>query len=850
MKIGTLGAVLLTGLVGCAPARVAPEAAPAPAGAAPEVSAAVHWARSAAEHRAIFVQTYRSASEAVRELAAGRQPGDWAVVLDADETVLDNSAFQLRLERSGESYSEEIWNDWVREEAATPLPGAVEFTGLVRSLGGRVAIVTNREEEVCEETRRNLAAIGVVADAVLCRGDTGDKNPRFEALRSGDGTGLPPLELVMWVGDNVGDFPGASQDLRRAPVNALAEVGRRWFVLPNPMYGSWESEPVREELAGSADPHSYARPGEARVKHVDLDLVADFETRRLSGTAALDIERAPGAEAVVLDTRDLDIRGITDGSGAPLEWELGAADAILGAPLYVRLRPDTRRVVVEYATSHDAGALQWLTPEQTAGKRHPYLFSQGQAILTRTWIPTQDSPGIRQTYSARITVPAELRAVMSAEMLTPDGEPVSDGRAFRFRLDQAVPPYLIAITVGDIAFQPLGPRTGVYAEPSVLERAAYEFADLEQMVEAAESLYGPYRWGRYDLLVLPPSFPFGGMENPRLTFATPTILAGDRSLVSLVAHELAHSWSGNLVTNADWSGFWLNEGFASYFENRIMEAMYGENVADMLNVLAWQGLMAEVADLPPGDTRLHLDLTGRDPDDGMTAIAYDKGAAFLRTIEAVVGRERFDRYLRSYFDRHAFQPMTTNRFLADLRAHLVGGDEELEAALMLDEWAYGTGIPSNAVAPSSDAFDVVEARAAEFVRGATPAVSLPTSGWTTQEWQHFLVSLPEELTPAQLRELDEAFGLSEAGNSEVLFGWLMIAIRNRYEPAVPALEGFLTSQGRRKFLVPLYRALMAEDEWGESLARRIYAEARPLYHPVSTGSVDEIVGGAGARQEH
>lgn len=848
MKIGQLGAVLLAVLAGCAPARVAPADVPAPATA--EVSAAVHWARSAAEHRAIFLQTYRGASEAVRELAEGRQPGGWAVVLDADETVLDNSAFQLRLERSGRSYSEEIWNDWVREEAATPLPGAVEFANLVRSLGGRVAIVTNREMEVCVETRRNLASAGIVADAVLCRGETGDKNQRFDALRRGDGTGLPPLDLVMWVGDNVGDFPGASQRLRSAPADALGEVGQRWFVLPNPMYGSWESVPVLDEGAANADPHSYARPAEARVTHVDLDLVADFDAHRLSGTASLDIERASGADEIVLDSRDLDIRGITDGDGAALEWELGSADPILGAPLTVRLRPDTRRVVVEYGTSPEAGALQWLTPEQTAGRRHPYLFSQGQAILTRTWIPTQDSPGIRQTYSARITVPAELRAVMSAEMLTPDGEPVRDGRAYRFRLEQAVPPYLIAIAVGDIAFQPLGERTGVYAEPSVLEGAAYEFADLEEMVAAAEGLYGPYRWGRYDLLVLPPSFPFGGMENPRLTFATPTILAGDRSLVSLVAHELAHSWSGNLVTNADWSGFWLNEGFTSYFENRIMEAMYGEEVAAMLNVLAWQGLIAEIADMPAGDTRLHLDLTGRDPDDGMTAIAYDKGAAFLRTIESVVGRDRFDRYLRSYFDRHAFQPMTTDRFLADLREHLVGDDEQLEAALMLDEWAYGTGIPSNAVAPSSDAFDIVEARAEEFVSGRTAAAALPTAEWTTQEWQHFLASLPPELTSAKLRELDQAFGFSEEGNSEILFGWLLTAIRNRYEPAVPALEGFLTSQGRRKFLVPLYRALMAEGEWGESLARRIYTQARPLYHPVSTGSVDEIVGWTGARQEN
>jgi aminopeptidase N len=591
------------------------------------------------------------------------------------------------------------------------------------------------------------------------------------------------------------------------------------------------------------DIHSFARPEEARVTNVDLDLRADFAAKRLAGTAALDVQAAPGAGRIVLDTRDLTVRAVTDASGRALQWSLGAADSILGRPLEVRIPQGTRRIVVRYETSPTAGALQWLTPEQTAGKRHPYLFSQGQAILTRSWIPTQDSPGIRQTYSARITVPRELRAVMSAETLTPEGETVEGGRAFRFRLDTPVAPYLIALAVGDLAFRPLGPRTGVYTEPSMLERSANELADVEKMVNAAEGLYGPYRWGRYDILVLPPSFPFGGMENPRLTFATPTILAGDRSLVSLIAHELAHSWSGNLVTNATWADFWLNEGFTTYFENRIMEAMYGRERAAMLASLGWQELQDEVTAVGgpnAPDTRLHIDLSGRDPDAGMTNIAYEKGAAFLRTIENAVGRERWDAYLRSYFDRNAFKPMTTAGFLADLRANLVRGDAELERRLEIDRWAYQPGIPHNAVVPQSGAFARVEAQARAFA-GGTAAASLQTSGWTTQEWQHFLGALPKQLTPAQLAGLDRAFGLSRQGNSEILFAWLQTAVRNRYQPAVPALEQFLTSQGRRKFVRPLFADLMAQGEWGQALARRIYAQARPGYHPVTSGSVDAIV---------
>jgi aminopeptidase N len=593
------------------------------------------------------------------------------------------------------------------------------------------------------------------------------------------------------------------------------------------------------------DIHSFARPNEARVTHVDLDLTTDFGGKRLGGTATLDVQAAPGsAREIVLDTKNLAIARVTDAAGQPLRWSLGAADSILGQPLTVALTPGTRKIVVHYSTSPNAAALQWLTPEQTAGKRHPYLFSQGEAILTRTWIPTQDSPGIRQTYSARITVPAELKAVMSAEMLTPQGEPAgADHRAYRFRMDHPVPPYLIALAVGDLAFRALGPRTGVWTEPAVLERAASEFAELEKFVDAAEGLYGPYRWGRYDLLVLPPSFPFGGMENPRLTFATPTVLAGDRSLVSLVAHELAHSWSGNLVTNATWSDFWLNEGFTTYFENRIMEALYGRERAAMLASLGWQELQDAVKELggPTGpDTRLHIDLAGRDPDEGTTNIAYEKGAAFLRTVEQAVGRERWDAYLRSYFDRHAFQPATTESFLADLRANLIKGDAGLERRIDPDRWAYQPGVPSNAVQPQSTAFARVAEQAQAFADG-TRASALQTRNWSTQEWQHFLGALPPRMTPAQLADLDRAFGLSAQGNSEILFAWLMIAMRHRYEPAVPALERFLTTQGRRKFVRPLYAGLMEQGDWGQSLARRIYRQARPGYHPVTSGSVDAIV---------
>ncbi|HEY0446321.1 MAG TPA: M1 family metallopeptidase [Allosphingosinicella sp.] len=593
------------------------------------------------------------------------------------------------------------------------------------------------------------------------------------------------------------------------------------------------------------DVHSFARPELARVTHVALDLVTDFAAKRIGGTATLDLQAAPNAAAIVLDSKGLEIQSVTNSAGQKLQWALGQADPNLGQPLTVQL-DGAEQIKIAYKSAPNAEALQWLSPAQTAGKRHPFLFSQGQAILNRTWIPTQDSPGVRQTWEARIVVPEPLKAVMSAENLTPEGEKVDGGRAFRFRMDKPVAPYLIALAAGDLAFQPLGPRTGVYAEPSVLKAAAFELADTEKMVTAAEQLYGPYRWGRYDMIVLPPAFPFGGMENPMLTFLTPTMIAGDRSLVSLIAHELAHSWSGNLVTNANWADFWLNEGFTTYFQSRIMEKLYGKEATDREISLGWDSLQSTVAaqgGAADPRTALHLDLAGQNPDDGMNDIAYEKGAAFLRTIEQAVGRDRFDAYLKSYFERHAFQPMTARLFLADLRQNLIKGDQALEQKLSLDEWVYRPGIPANVAPPPTEAFAAVDAALRGYAAGG-PLSAVPFGQWTTSERLRFLNGLPRELPAAKLAELDRSFGLSDIRNSEVLFAWLQLAIANRYEPAVPAVERFLTSMGRRKFVDPLFKSLVAEGEWGRPIATRVYARARPSYHAVTTGTVDKTLKGS------
>jgi leukotriene A-4 hydrolase/aminopeptidase len=589
------------------------------------------------------------------------------------------------------------------------------------------------------------------------------------------------------------------------------------------------------------DSHSFANPEEVVVRHLDLDWDVLFDRRVLEGTATLHIERVvPRAGVVRLDTRDLSITAVQlsddgdDWREAP--FMLGAPDPIQGAPLEVTLTETATQVRVTYMTSPGASGVQWLEPAQTAGKTHPFMFTQSQAIHARSWIPLQDSPGVRVTYNATVRTPPALRAVMSAAN---EAEAPLDGE-FRFEMRQAIPSYLIALAVGDLAFRPMGARTGVYAEPSVVESAAAEFDDTEAMMTATERLYGPYRWERYDLLVLPPSFPFGGMENPRLTFATPTVIAGDKSLVALVAHELAHSWSGNLVTNATWRDFWLNEGFTVYLERRILEAVFGRQRVDMEATLDRQVLAEELARLDPPDQVLHVDLAGRDPDDGMTQVPYLKGELFLRLLEETVGRERFDIFLRAYFDHFAFRSITTDDFVAYLNEHLLSTDRNLVDTLDVAAWLEQPGLPPNAPRSESDALSRVEQVAARWASGETAASALASDDWTTQEWLHFLKTVPDGLNAEQMTELDDAFGFTEVGNSEVAHQWLLIAIRNQYEPAFARLETYLVEIGRRKLIKPLYDELV-KTAAGRARAEAIYERARPGYHPISVSSIDEVV---------
>lgn len=585
------------------------------------------------------------------------------------------------------------------------------------------------------------------------------------------------------------------------------------------------------------DAHSYANFNDVRIKHLKLDLRVDFSEKTLDGKVDISIENYTKAKQLILDSKDLTIHKVLLEDSIETSFSLGEKSEVFGQPLTVEVEPSTKVVSVYYTTSPDAEALQWLTPEQTLGKVHPFLFSQSQAILARSWVPCQDGPGVKFTYEATIKTDPNLIALMSAE----NGTTKNENGVYTFKMDQPISSYLLALTVGDLAFASTGRNSGVYAEPAMLEKSVWELNSMQSMIDSAEKLYGPYAWERYDVVILPPSFPFGGMENPRLTFATPTIIAGDRSLVALIAHELAHSWSGNLVTNETWNDFWLNEGFTVYFEQRIMEKIFGKPYEEMLTKLGMGELEATLKNLinegNSEDTHLYLDLDGRNPDDGLTDVAYEKGRFFLQKLESVVGRERFDLFLKNYFKENKFKPMNTERFIANLNEHLLTPEEE--QAVNINAWVYGPGFPDNALIPYSEELDRVESSIAQYNNNQIKAEEIDISGYTTHHWLYFLRGL-KNLDSIKMHELDQNFNFTQTGNSEIACDWFKHCIDHHYEEAFPALNDFLIRVGRRKFLTPLYTRL-AKSPQNKAWAKEVYQTARNGYHSVSYNTIDEVL---------
>ncbi|CAM3402943.1 Aminopeptidase N [Flavobacterium longum] len=590
------------------------------------------------------------------------------------------------------------------------------------------------------------------------------------------------------------------------------------------------------EHAAVKDEHSYAEPDKAVVTHLSLDINVDFNTETISGCAIWTIDNKSKGNEIVFDENALEIEKVTLDDNQPTTFSLGDKVEYHGRAVRVKIKPDTKKVSVYYRTTKDGVALQWLKPAQTADKKYPFVFSQGESVWTRTWLPCQDSPSIKFTYDAKVTVPKELLAMMSAD----NPQVKNDTGVYTFEQKKPISSYLLAIAVGDVGFKAIDGRTGVYAEHSVLDKAAWEFGELGKMVNAAEKLFGPYRWGRYDVLVLPPSFPYGGMENPNLTFLTPGVIAGDRSLTSLLAHELGHSWSGNLVTNATWDDVWLNEGFTTYVEHRIGEAVFGVREAKMQDVMSRKVLTDNLSDYGSGheDTRLKVSTHGRNPDDSLSDIPYEKGYAFLQAVELAVGRETFDKFITQYFNDHAFQSITTEEFLAYFNEHLIKGDKALADKIKAEDWIYKPDVPANIPVVTSEDFKRIDAIQVSWRK--TGVTGLAAQIKSTNERQHFIDYLPEDLTAAEMAALDNEFKFTEKGNFVIRRQWFAIAIRQQYKPAYPAIEQFMVATSRTGSLTTLYREMTKTPE-GKTWARRIFDKAKSGYHATTVEAIGNVL---------
>jgi leukotriene-A4 hydrolase len=585
------------------------------------------------------------------------------------------------------------------------------------------------------------------------------------------------------------------------------------------------------------DPHSYTDLTQARIRHIVFEVKVDFDARRLDVVAEL-LLASPSIGPLHLDSRNLDVKRAECATG-PVAFEKGASDPILGECLCLHLPGGTDRVTIECRTAPEANALQWLEARHTAGGKHPFVFSQCQAIHARSLFPCQDSPSVRFTYEARVTVPAGLSVAMAAERA--GAQQAGQKAVYSFRMPQPIPSYLFALAAGDLAFQEIGPRTGIYAEPSVLEAAAWEFGENEECLKAAERLLGPYQWDRYDLLVMPPSFPYGGMENPRLTFLTPLVILGDRSRTWLVTHELAHAWTGNLITNATWQDFWLNEGWTTYADSRITEALQGPDFARLGDLLNVRDLEEDLRAFGATSDRtcLHASMDGIDPDQAFSVVPYIKGFLFILSLERAVGRPAFDAFLRRYISTFGFQSITTEEFLSFLRREL----PDAAASVDLDAWVYQPGLPESLPELPSRLVEDVSRKVAEFADGQTPRPG-ELQDWNPYQKGLYLKLLPETIAPEECRAVERALGMDKTQDSVLLYEFYRLAIRSGYKEVLPGMERFAATVGRQYYLARFFRCL-AENEWSRSLARPLFERVRPGHHPVTASVVDHMLTQAG-----
>ncbi|KAJ8411320.1 hypothetical protein AAFF_G00173260 [Aldrovandia affinis] len=599
-------------------------------------------------------------------------------------------------------------------------------------------------------------------------------------------------------------------------------------------------------MAPVADPSSFSSPSKCTTKHLNLTYRVDFDSHVIKGKVSLTLEvLEDNFSGLTLDTKDLQIATVT-ANGQEASFTMGVQHRFKGTPLEITLPFELSRgqhVIVEvtYDTAPSASALQWLRPEQTAGKKQPYLFSQCQATHCRTMVPCQDTPSVKHTYYAQVSVPRELVALMSAMRDGQEADPRDNSRTiYRFRQPVPMPSYLIALVVGALENREIGPRTRVWSEKETVDLAAFEFSETESMLKTAEQLAGPYVWGQYDILVLPPSFPYGGMENPCLTYATPTLLAGDRSLSNVIAHEISHSWTGNLVTNQTWEHFWLNEGHTVYLERMIGRSMENEQFRQFKAIGGWKELQESVNTFGAKNplTNLVPNLDEVDTDEAFSSVPYEKGFALLYHLEELLGGpEVFMGFIKSYIQMFTYSSITTEEWKSYLFTYF---KDKVDILNKVDwnGWMHTPGMPP--VKPQYDTTlaDACIALCQRWAKAKDSDLTQFSAGDLKALSSHQIIEflallLQEEPIPlSHVKRMQEVYNMNAIKNSEIRFRWLRVCVRARWEEAVPLAFKMATEQGRMKFTRPLFRELYNFDKFQQE-AVSTFIKHRGAMHPVT-----------------
>ncbi|KAL7571749.1 hypothetical protein ACA910_002844 [Epithemia clementina (nom. ined.)] len=592
------------------------------------------------------------------------------------------------------------------------------------------------------------------------------------------------------------------------------------------------------------DGSSRSNPNEVAVTHLQWELEVDFDESILRAEARYTIRRVDSmAPWLSLDTAKLHIESVTDQTGKELEWSLHAEEpgkGYLGSQLDIEIPDSVTQVAIKYETSPQSTALQWLHPSQTVGKEYPYVYSQCQAIHARSLLPCQDRPGVKFTYRAKTRVPSWAVCVMGAVQIHSFEDDHKFGKVSVWMQDVPVPSYLIAIAVGQLERKEISSRCALWSEPAIADIAANEFSETEDFLRTAESIAGiSYVWGRYDLLCLPPSFPFGGMENPCLTFVTPTLLAGDKSLVGTIAHEIAHSWTGNLVTNATWDHFWLNEGWTKWFERKIMARIRNDERYIDLDAIGGYKMLRDTVnnkDMPPEWTKLVTNFGDVDPDSAYSIVAYEKGFNLLMALERRVGTDAFEKFFRDYLKNFANSTLTSYDFRDFCMSYFSRHNNNLRD-FDWDSWFHDPGMP-----PDEPHFDRTWSMEAENLaeawiavdRNGEPAPSVSIQSWTSNQKVSFLDTLQiltgnQPLQIGTLNSLHKEYGFGESQNAEILFRYCQLALAAEDESILLVVLHFVTSQGRMKFTRTLYRAMFASKKF-RNIAKAAFLENREFYH--------------------